>query len=138
MEAARKVLRVLTLVSAGVAALVFPLMLFAIQGLGDMDFEAVVFVVALYLFHPVSLVLIFLVSFGKIASGRPTHVAAGFIALNALLLLAVAAMIQTGVIRGDAFVPILIAAPALLFLLNEFTGKLPTPELAGDNPSSPP
>ena len=44
-------------------------MLFAIQGLGDMDFEAVVFVVALYLFHPVSLVLIFLASFGKIASG---------------------------------------------------------------------
>ena len=62
--------------------------------------------------------------------------ATGFIALNALLLLAVAAMIQTGVITGDAFVPILIAAPALLFLLNEFIGKLPTPELAGENRSS--
>lgn len=126
----------MTLISAGLAALLFPVMLFAIQGLGDMDFEAVVFVLSLYLFHPVSLVLIFLVSFGKIAAGRPTRVATGFIALNAALLLAVAAMIQAGVIRGDSSLPVLIATPALLYLLNHFLGAFPPPEPAAKNNST--
>ena len=138
MDIARKTLRALTLATAGLAALVFPLMLFAIQGLGDMDFEAVVFVLSLYLFHPVSLVLIFLVSFGRIAAGRPTRVATAFIALNAALLLAVAATIQAGAIRGDSSLPVLIAAPALLYLLNHFLGASPTPEPAGKSNSTRP
>ena len=136
MEIARKTLRALTLASAGLAALVFPVMLFAIQELGDMDFEALVFVLSLYVFHPVSLVLIFLVSFGRIAAGRPTRVATAFIALNALLLLAVAAMIQSGAIRGDSSLPVLIASPALLYLLNQFLGALPTPGEAGQSNSA--
>lgn len=138
MDFARKTLRALTPASAGLAALMFPVMLFAIQGLGDMDFEAVVFVLSLYLFHALSLVLIFLVSFGKIAAGRPTCVATGFIALNTALPLAVAAVIQSGVIRGDSSLPVLIGASALLYLLNHFLGAVPTPESAGKNYSTRP
>ena len=133
MNIVRMVLRVLTLVSAGLATVVFPVMLFAIQGLGEIDFEAVVFLVTLYLIHPASLVLIFLASFGKIAAGRPVHVATGFIGLNALWLLAVAGIIQAGVIRGDSFLPILLAAPSFLYLLSYVVGALPKPEQAGES-----
>ena len=132
MDFAQKILRTLTLASAGLASLVFPLMLFAIQGLGEIDLEAVVFLVSLYLFHPVSLVLIFLVLFGKIAAGRPTRLATGFIALNAVCQLAVAAIIQAGVIRGDSIIPILIAVPSFLYLLNCCIGALPKPGQAGE------
>ena len=132
MDIARKVLKVLTVMTAGLVALIFPVMLFAIQGLGEIDFEAVVFLLSLYLIHPVSLVLIFLASLGKIAEGRPARLATGFIALNAVCQLAVAAIIQAGVIRGDSIIPILIAVPSFLYLLNYFIGALPKPGQAGE------
>ena len=132
MDIARKVLKVLTVMTAGLVALIFPVMLFAIQGLGEIDFEAVVFLLSLFLIHPVSLVLIFLASLGKIAEGRPARLATGFIALNAVCQLAVAAIIQAGVIRGDSIIPILIAVPSFLYLLNYFIGALPKPGQAGE------
>ena len=132
MDIVQKVLKALTLLSAGLAAVVFPVMLFAIQGLGEIDFEAVVFLVSLYLIHPVSLVLIFLASFDRIGPGRPTHMASGFIALNALWLLAVAAIIQAGAIRGDSSIPILLAVPSFLYLLNYFISAFPKPGQAGE------
>ncbi len=123
VEIAQKVLRVLTLVTAGLAALVFPVMLFAIQGLGEIDVEAVLFLLSFYLTHPVSIALIFLVSFGKIASGRGTNVATGIVGLNVLLLLAIAAIVQAGAFTGDSFVPLVVAVPSILFLLNCYIGS---------------
>ena len=131
MDIARKVLKVLTVMTAGLVALIFPVMLFAFQGLGEIDLEAVVFLVSLYLIHPVSLVLIFMASFGKIAEGRPAHLATGFIALNAVCQLAVAAIIQADVIRGDSIIPILIAVPSFLYLLNYCIDALSKPGQAG-------
>jgi len=116
------VLRVLTLVTAGLAALIFPIMLFAIQGFGGFSFELVTVLLTLYLLHPASIVLIFLASFRKIPAGRPTTIARGVIALNALLLLATAALIAAGAIKGDTEIPLLFAAPSILFLLNSRLG----------------
>lgn len=122
MNLTERVLRVLTLVTAGLAALIFPVMLFAIQGFGRLDLELIVVLVTLYLFHPVSLLLIFLGLFRKLAPGRPTQIATAVIALNALLLLATAALIQAGTFNGDTGIPIVFAVPSILFLLNSWRG----------------
>ena len=90
MKIAQKVLIALTLVSAGIAALLYPVMPFAIRGLGTIDLEAAVFLLTLYLLHPVALMSIFFSPFDKIAAGRFAHVATGFIVLNALWQFAVA------------------------------------------------
>ena len=118
------VLRALTLVSAGLAALVFPVTLFAIQGIGEINVEAVLFVLSFYLTQPVSIALVFLVSFGKIAKGRWTNVATGIVGLNAALLLAMAVVVQAAVFRGDASVPLMVAVPSILFLLNCVVGHV--------------
>ena len=122
MKVAEKVLRVLTLVTAGLAALIFPVMLFAIQGFGGFGFELVLVLLTLYLLHPASIVLIFLASFRKIPAGRPAAIARAVIALNALSLLATAAVIQAGIFKGDTVLPILFAVPSILFLLNSQLG----------------
>ena len=122
MNLTERVLRVLTLVTAGLAALIFPVMLFAIQGFGRLDLELIVILVTLYLFHPVSLLLIFLALFRKLPPGRPTQIATAVIALNALLLLATAALIQAGTFNGDTGIPIVFAVPSILFLLNSWRG----------------
>ena len=115
-------MRVLTLVTAGLAALIFPIMLFAIQGFGGFGFELVTVLLALYLLHPASIVLIFLASFRRMPAGRPATIARGVIALNALLLLATAVLIQAGIFKGDTVLPILFAVPSVLFLLNSWLG----------------
>lgn len=122
MNLTERVLRVLTLVTAGLAALVFPVMLFAIQGFGGLDLELIVVLLTLYLFHPASIVLIFLALFRKLPPGRPTQIATAVIALNALLLLATAALIQAGAFNGDAGIPVLFAVPSILFLLDSWRG----------------
>ena len=118
MHVLQKIIRALTLVSAGLAALIFPVTLFAIQGMSRIGFEEVVFMLSIYLVHPVSIVLIFLVSLRKIAPGRPRHRATGFIAFNALYLLVMAALIRAGVFGGDAWLPLVFAVPSFLFLLS--------------------
>ena len=122
MKFVERVLRVLTLVTAGLAALIFPVMLFAIQGFGGFSFELVTVLLTLYLLHPASIVLIFLASFRKIPAGRPAAIARAVIALNALSLLATAALIQAGIFNGDTVLPILFAVPSILFLLNSRLG----------------
>lgn len=122
MKAVERILRVLTLVTAGLAALIFPVMLFAIQGFGGFDLELITVLLTLYLLHPASIVLIFLLSFRKIPSGRPATIATSVIALNALFLLATAALIQAGALKGDTGLPALFAVPSLLFLLNSWLG----------------
>ena len=122
MKFVERVLRVLTLLTAGLAALIFPIMLFAIQGFGGFSFELVTILLTLYLLHPASIVLIFLASFSKLPSGRPATIARGVIALNALLLLATAVLIQAGIFKGDTVLPILFAVPSILFLLNSRLG----------------
>lgn len=122
MGLTERVLRVLTLVTAGLAALIFPVMLFAIQGFGGLDLELIVVLLTLYLFHPASIVLIFLALFRKLPPGRPTRIATAVIALNALLLLATAALIQAGTFNGDTGIPILFAVPSVLFLLDSWRG----------------
>ena len=64
--------------------------------------------------------LIFLASFRRIPAGRPTTIAGAVIALNALSLLATAALIQAGIFKGDTGLPILFAVPSILFLLNSW------------------
>lgn len=122
MNFVETVLRVLTLTAAGLAALIFPILLFAVQGFGGLDFELIWILLTLYLFHPVSIVLIFLVSLRKLRPGRPTHIATSVIALNLLLLLATATLIQAGILKGDTGLPILFAIPSILFLLNSCIG----------------
>ncbi len=122
MKLVEKVLRALTLATAGLAALIIPITLFALQGAGEFSFELVVFLLTLYLFHPASIVLIFLASFKKIPPGRRTQVATGVIALNVLLLLATATLIEASTFKGDPEIPILFAVPSILFLLNSSIG----------------
>ena len=122
MNIVRKIVRLLTLVTAGIAALIFPLMLFAIQGFGGADFELIWTVLTLYLFHPVSIALILLASFGKLPAGRPMRIATTVVALNVLLLLATASLIQVGTFKGDTEIPVVIAVPSILFLLNSSLG----------------
>ena len=122
MKVVETVLRVMTLVTAGLAALIFPVMLFAIQGFGGFGFELALVLLTLYLLHPASIVLIFLASFRKIPAGRPAAIARAVIALNALSLLATAALIQAGIFNGDTGLPILFAVPSILFLLNSWLG----------------
>ncbi len=117
-----KVLRALTLATAGLAALIFPVTLFALQVVGEFSLELIVFLLTLYLFHPVSIVLIILVWFKKLAPGRPTQIATSVIALNVLLLLAAATLIQGGAFKGDSAIPILFAVPSFLFLLQRSIG----------------
>ena len=62
------------------------------------------------------------VRFEKIAPGRRTRMATGFVAFNALCLLALAALIRAGVFGGDAGLPLIFAIPSFLFLLNSFMG----------------
>lgn len=62
-------------------------MLFAIQGLGGPDLGLIWILLTLYLFHPASIMFIFLASFKKLPSGPPTKFATVVIALNVLLLL---------------------------------------------------
>ena len=122
MKVLDRTLRILTLATAGLAALIFPVTLFAIQGFGGLDLELITVLLTLYLLHPASIVLIFLLSFRKIPAGRPTAVATSVIALNALSLLATAALIQAGAFKGDMGLPVLFAVPSLLFLLNSRLG----------------
>ncbi len=122
MKFVERVLRVLTLVTAGLAALIFPVMLFAIQGFGGFSLELVTVLLTLYLLHPASIVLIFQASFRRIPAGRPATIARGVIALTALLLLATAVLIQAGIFKGDTVLPILFAVPSVLFLLNSRLG----------------
>ena len=122
MNVLQKILWALTLTSAGLAAIIFPVALFAIQGMSRIGFEEVVFILSIYLVHPVSIALIFLVSFRKIAPGRPRRRAIGFIAFNALCLLAMATLIRAGVFGGDAWLPLVFAVPSFLFLLNSYIG----------------
>ena len=124
MHLLRKVVSGLTLVSAGLAAIIFPITLFAIQGMSRISFEVVALILSFYLFHPMSLVLIFLVRFEKIAPGRRTRMATGFVAFNAFCLLALAALIRAGVFGGDAGLPLIFAIPSFLFLLNSFMGVI--------------
>lgn len=118
MNVLRKVLRGLTLASAGLAAVIFPVTLFAVQGMSRIGFEEVAFILSLYLVHPVSIALIFLVCFEKIAPGRPRRTATGIVAFNPLCLLAMATLIKAGVFKGDAWLPLVFAVPSLLFLLD--------------------
>ena len=118
MKFLQKTLRVLTLASAGLAALIFPVTLFALQGMGRIGLEEVALMLSLYLIQPVSIVLIFLVCLEKIAPGRPREMATGFVAFNALCLLVISALISGGVFKGDSLLPFLFAVPSLLFLLN--------------------
>ena len=131
MVVVQKILKVLTIGSASLAALIFPVTLFAIQGLGRINLEAVLFVLSLYLFQPVSIVLIFLVSFNRIVTGRSTRAATGVIAFNALFLLVIAALIQAEVYRGDAIIPLIVAVPSFLFLLNRMVGALAAAKQGG-------
>lgn len=114
----QKILRLLTLATAGLAALVFPFTLFAMQGMSRIGLEEAVFMLVLYLIHPVSIVLIFLVCLEKIAPGRRRRMATGIVAFNASCLLAISALIGAGVYKGDAALPIVFAVPSILFLLN--------------------
>ena len=124
MDTVQKVLKVLTLVTAGLLALIFPLMLLGIQGFGALDFGLVLVVVSIYLLHPASLVLIFLKSFGRLATG-PWHGASlAIVRLNAVMLLAMAGAILVGIFEGDAFLPAILAVPSMLFLLNRLIGRL--------------
>lgn len=124
MDTVQKVLKVLTLVTAGLLALIFPLMLFAIQGFGSLDFALVLVVVSIYLLHPASLVLIFLKSFGRIASEPWDNATLAIVRLNAVMLLATAGAIQVGIFEGDALLPSVLAIPSILFLLNRLIGNL--------------
>ena len=119
MNVVRKVLHVLTMVSAGLAALVVPLSLFAVQGMNRFGVEAVVFMLSLLVIQPASLVLIFLVGARKIPAGRPQCAVRAFVAFNALFLFAVAALLAMGVFPGDVSLPIILAVPSLLFLVTE-------------------
>ena len=118
MKFLQKIIWGLTLVSAGLAALIFPVTLFALQGMGRIGLEEVAFMLVLYLIQPVSIVLIFLVCLGKFASVRLRRMATGIVAFNAVCLLAISALIGGGVLKGDAILPIVFAAPSFLFLLN--------------------
>ena len=118
MKFLQKTLRVLTLVSAGLAALIFPVTLFALQGMGRIGLEEVATMLSLYVIQPVSIVLIFLVCLEKIAPGRLRRMATGFVAFNAVCLLAISALIGGGVFKGDSALPIVFAVPSFLFLLN--------------------
>ncbi len=104
--------------------MIFPLILFGIQGMGRIGFEAVAVFMSIYLVHPVSIVLIFLVCTEKIGPGRGRQMAMGFVAFNALCLLALAALIGGGVFRGDSWLPLVFAVPSLLFLLNSWVRTL--------------
>ena len=114
----QKIIRVLTLASAGLAAIIFPVTLFAVQGMSRIGIEEAAFILSLYLVHPVSIALIFLVCFEKIAPGRRRHLATGCVALNALCLLAMATLISAGVFKGDSWLPLAFAVPSFLYLLN--------------------
>ncbi len=118
MKLLQKIIRALTLISTALAALIFPFTLFAMQGMGRIGLEEAVFMLVLYLIHPVSIVLIFLVCLEKIAPGRFRRMATGIVAFNALCLLAISALIGGGVFKGDAALPIVFAVPSFLFLLN--------------------
>ena len=118
MNLIEKALRILTLATAGLAGLVFPVMLFAIQGFGGLDFEMMWTLLTLYLIHPVSIALIFLASFKKTRSGRATQTATAVIALNAVLLLATGGLLQVGTLKGDPEIALVLAVPSVLFLLN--------------------
>ena len=122
MNIVEKTLRVLTLVTAALAALVFPVMLFAIQGFGGPDFELIWTLLTLYLVHPASIVLIFLASFNKLPSGLPMQFATTVIALNVLLLLSTVTLIQADTLQGDPEIAILLAVPSILFLINSSIG----------------
>ena len=124
MDTLQKLLRVLTLVTAGLLALIFPVMLLGIQGFGALDFELVLVVVSIYLLHPASLVLIFLKSFGRIAGGPWDNATLAIVRLNAVILLATAGAIQVGIFEGDAVLPVILAVPSMLFLLNRLIGRL--------------
>ena len=106
------------LVTAGLAALIFPITLFGIQGMGRIGVEEVAFILTLYLIHPVSIALILLVCFRKIASGRARRMATGMVTCNALCQLTMAALIGGGIFRGDAWLPLVFGIPSFLFLLN--------------------
>ena len=118
------VLRALTLACAGLAAVIFPVTLFAIQGMSRIGLEEVVFMLSLYLVHPTSIALIFLVCFKKIAPGRPIRMATGFVGFNALCLLAMSALIRAEVFSGDSWLPLVFAVPSFLFLLDSYIGVL--------------
>ena len=124
MNVVQRVLRALTLASAGLAAIIFPVTLFAIQGMSRIGLEEVLFVLSFYLVHPAAIALIFLVCFKKIAPGRPIRVATGFIGFNALCLLAMSALISASVFRGDSWLPLVFAVPSFLFLLDSYIGVL--------------
>ena len=112
----------MTLVTAGLAAIIFPVTLFALQGIGEFSPDVILAMLTLYLFQPASIVLIFLASFRKLPRGRPTQAALGVVSLNVLLLLATAGLIQSGTFKGDAELPVLLAVPSILFLLNSSVG----------------
>ena len=118
MNILHKVTWVLTLVSAGLAAVIFPITLFGIQGMGRIGFQEVATLLSLYLTQPVSIALIFLVYFEKIAPGRQRCIATGFVAFNAFCLLAMAALIGGGTFGGDFWLPLVFGIPSFLFLLN--------------------
>ena len=124
MNVVQRVLRALTLASAGLAAIIFPVTLFAIQGMSRIGLEELVFVLSFYLVHPASIALIFLVCFKKIAPGRPIRMATGFIGFNALCLIAVSALISASVFSGDSWLPLAFAVPSFLFLLDSYIGVL--------------
>ena len=125
MRIVRKVLSALTLLTASLAAAIFPVMLFAIQGFGRMDLELVVTLVCIYLIHPIAIALILLVSVNRIAKERSRRRATGFIGLNLAVLLVLALSIRAGFIQGDWALPLAFALPSALFLLNRFLGALP-------------
>lgn len=117
MKVLKRFVRVLTLVSAGLAAIVFPITLFAMQGMSRIGLQEAMLMLGLYLFQPVSIALIFLVSFGRFAQGRSRQVARAFIAFNASFLLAIAALLAAGVFQGTPWLPVVFAVPSLLCLL---------------------
>lgn len=120
------VLKALLLTSAALAALLFPVMLFGLQGFGGFSLEMAMAVASLYVTHPIAIVLIFLLTLGKIRSRLTARVAAGVVVLNVVLLLAASAMIRIGIYSGDWELPLVIAIPSILFLLHQLIATVTT------------
>ena len=122
MDGLQRVLRVLTLVTAGLFVLIFPYMLFAVQGFGAFDLEMSLTLVSLYLLHPAAIILILLASFGKIATVPWQFATTVVLAVNIVVLFAMAAVIRAGAVTGDWFPPVVFTVPSVLFLANRSIG----------------
>ena len=112
-------LRLLPGVLAALYLPTIPMGLFALQGVGSMDFEALVFVLSVCVVHPLTLMGILVASFGSITPKLRTYITS-LILVHIALFGSVYILISLGLIRGDAFIPLLFSVPSAVFLLSRF------------------